>query len=1179
MKIRPRNIPKFQNGGETFNLSQWIEQNPEYFKWYSDIYPNAQTFLGSPLKQRNDLWNQKQLSSSHYTTDDLKRSAYNNYLYTNDYQARGEDLQHWGELQNDFSSISDQDFVNRYNNQAQQIRDAREAPQTYNTKGYTGTNRIFRNMFMNRSKQGTNVPLYTIGYQDNIEDIIGTSTWQRRMDRYEKPFLEDAPEGQQNRIFYITKPDGTKIKVYKKQNGDIGLFSEIENQINPPENVGKIPIETNDQYGFDWKSLSQNLQKALPGLISTGRLLGTLNANNKIFKESIAGIRPALQQTYLTHRQVVGDEATKQAYYRRAAQGQTKAAQPFTSDADRQVAYQMEAKRVGDEMRAQGDLADNAEIRRTSDESNQHQWQNVARRTDVANRNTLAINDANSNIQRLKAQREASRWTSIENYLKGIENNLKQKDAVNQQLAALQAQYNMQNDEELQNLYIKRSEALNEALKKYNNDYIKARADVNFRNADKAYKKRQLEVNSQYIIDTNKSNIFWAKKGSKITLKQNDSLLYKTARDAVKHYEKMVALTDLSAARAKERKIKLISHPKGNTRRYQQGGVAPFVIYTPLGVGGERSISYQDQGNNAQAASKQKQTTTLDVIKDLFKNVDGIQIDVNMVYNGMYDLLQRQNILGEEFSENELASIYLQQLQQLNNIKRSKELKDWAQKEVTSNGAIGEFAITADGKYIVQKDGKLLEASLEDIKNDKNLNPLKNSDLLFLREYSPDMLLQKGDLYMNVVANGIGMDKIGDKIKSLLPDIKNNEKVLEGYTRHETNQIRQGLELLQEAPSGDYKYTITTKEQKEQANAAFHYIYSMLPRNMKAVLDINAYNNRTSVNDILASLITSSTGYTSKMGFDAVTGKAAKDANGNSKEGSKITPAIALAMGLGDRQDFIISDKTSDGLKISSVSLPLLDASYNPLAAATLQQVGSGAYSGQLDLGQVTMGGVKISANGINNVLIDRGRIYSSELPIDKQALANTGVIKPDLNFLKNIEKADEEIKKLGITDRSNLTPAQIQQINNIYQKNRLPIIYNVDGNGKPILTSDYRRFAMLHGSATENAFEEDLNFNNGVVKASKDERNRFESMMKDVTKNDKYKLDDPTSALGVNLWGGTDLYKGIIYIPMSNSTISALASTKYKASPQEYNQIEAADQQAEFIRSKGLKIQGSITK
>jgi hypothetical protein len=50
-------------------------------------------------------------------------------------------------------------------------------------------------MFWNRSRQGTNTPLYTIGYQDNIEDIEGTSTWQRRMDSYQKPFNEDTPEG------------------------------------------------------------------------------------------------------------------------------------------------------------------------------------------------------------------------------------------------------------------------------------------------------------------------------------------------------------------------------------------------------------------------------------------------------------------------------------------------------------------------------------------------------------------------------------------------------------------------------------------------------------------------------------------------------------------------------------------------------------------------------------------------------------------------------------------------------------------------------------------------------------------------------------------------------------------------------------------------------------------------
>jgi hypothetical protein len=58
------------------------------------------------------------------------------------------------------------------------------------------------------------------------------------------------------------------------------------------------------------------------------------------------------------------------------------------------MAYQYEAKRIGDELRAQGDIADNQEIRRTSDESNQHQWANKQRLSENANYNTTEINKA-----------------------------------------------------------------------------------------------------------------------------------------------------------------------------------------------------------------------------------------------------------------------------------------------------------------------------------------------------------------------------------------------------------------------------------------------------------------------------------------------------------------------------------------------------------------------------------------------------------------------------------------------------------------------------------------------------------------------------------------------------------------------------------------------------------------
>jgi len=67
------------------------------------------------------------------------------------------------------------------------------------------------------------------------------------------------------------------------------------------------------------------------------------------------------------------------------------------------MAYMQEARRVGDELKAQGDLVDNQEIRRTSDESNQHQWANTQRATEVANTNLASLNDVNEKKHTLLA--------------------------------------------------------------------------------------------------------------------------------------------------------------------------------------------------------------------------------------------------------------------------------------------------------------------------------------------------------------------------------------------------------------------------------------------------------------------------------------------------------------------------------------------------------------------------------------------------------------------------------------------------------------------------------------------------------------------------------------------------------------------------------------------------------
>jgi len=78
-------------------------------------------------------------------------------------------------------------------------------------------------------------PDYNIGYQYgntdggyDIQDIEGSSTWLRRMDRYPKEWEQLSDQEKIMRMHKITTADGKEGYVYKKANGDIGLLSEDE---------------------------------------------------------------------------------------------------------------------------------------------------------------------------------------------------------------------------------------------------------------------------------------------------------------------------------------------------------------------------------------------------------------------------------------------------------------------------------------------------------------------------------------------------------------------------------------------------------------------------------------------------------------------------------------------------------------------------------------------------------------------------------------------------------------------------------------------------------------------------------------------------------------------------------------------------------------------------------------
>lgn len=1184
MNIRPKNILKFAGGGQWYSGLQDYDTS-KYLTQYDTsrlVNGDINARLNQDLKTgtNSDAWLPWQSNISGY---DQGR-----YTPTTGHGAFGKDKEHY----NYTLGVEGQNYYKQFGN------DLLDEQGNFTDTGIAWAKAVDALLppgskagFFERDKNN-NIVLdengkpkvrssWTTTYND-AHGLNGGRTWNNLRD-YVKHVRNDQILGARHNVFlkkgqryfytddqgvkhFVSPEDAKKFTISKDpiEQGWDGTTYWDDYEITAPQ-AGTNPQDPVDPtkkaelpvghreggYNFDWSKLGEGLKKYMPDLLEVSRLAGTLASNSRVYDAKLKGIRPNLQQTYLTHRQVVGDEATKQAYYKRAAAGQTKAGRAFTSDADRQMAYMMEAKRVGDDLRAQGDLADNQEIRRTSDESNQHQWDNTRRRTEVANANRLALNQANAARQDLIAQKHAANWSSWNNYLSSIEHRIRQKeaknDAIRDQIKLLTYQNNLINDDS----YAAARKALKDALVAANYDTSDPKVLAAKKNLENlTYQKEKAYYESTLL----------AKSGIKITHKRKDDLLYKTARDVVEHFRRMSKMSDDSTQRSRTKPIKLSPHPNSAARKMQQGGVAPFTVFTPVTLGGETTTSSQVTDSARSSKKSDKKNNILDVIKDLFGKVDGLYSDTTAVYDSMRKFLATSSVFGDELSTDDIASMYLQQMQQITLLKRNKEAFDQAKELATKNDALNEFAVDYSGRIIVQdtKDGELKLKSWREVKEaEGQYNPLTNSQVLNMRAYSPNMKFNNDIL--NVVNNGIGVSKIAEFIKNHIPKPGTSEETIEGFTKHESNQIRQGLELLKEAPAGDYKFTKYTKTQQEQANAALRYIASILPNNMKSILNIHADMNGTSVEGMLTSLVSSGLSNNSKLEFDPLTGKAAKKADGSSGDdldSGKMTPAMAFFAGMGQRHDFLIQNGTTDGLKVQANSMSLLNSSGHNLGASTLLGVKQSMYGGQFDLQSATMGDVKISVNGQNNVLISDGTIYSTELPIDPEAAAR-GIIKPDLSFLKNIEKADQQLREMGITDRSD--PKNIDTINKVYRDNGLPIVYNKDGSGKPILTSQYRRFAMFNGYATEDAFEGDMTFNDGAIEITDSKQlDQFESMMKSVSGNDKYKLDRGYGIFG----GGTNVYQGVIYIPMITDTNSALAGTGYKAPIDTYMEIDRLQQQ-----------------
>lgn len=466
------------------------------YDWYKNLYKQT-ALLNSELKDRNNFAGDNLRGNNHNQNFDLAMAAYKNQAYTSDHDATERDIQ--GFYNSDYGQSSLEDFVNQYNENAAKIRgtwgvgkDGTLSNTTHsaNTEyGLAEHNRLFRKMFASRSNNAANTPVYNIGYQDGktadgheMDDIMGTSTWMRRMDRREKEWSDNlTDEEKKARTFKITLGNGEVGYVYKKANGDIAI-------LNPSQVVAQTPEPTTSQqqkkeepvrldgevegsnYGL-YRTPKDKFKKGIstvgsmisehtPDLMALGHYLSNKRGNKRVLDQMMR-IRTSQLSPMNQHMYVRTGFSLEQAANQQAAQNQSQAGKARTSNASLNNAVALEAADKAAALRQQWNLKSADVMYTTAKEQQALDRQVAAYNLNVKDKNTAALANLHNELTRYKAGELSSQQTNLNTYLLELEKRKREEDIQKQryrdafmaQKQDIEMSMELENDPEYKRLY------------------------------------------------------------------------------------------------------------------------------------------------------------------------------------------------------------------------------------------------------------------------------------------------------------------------------------------------------------------------------------------------------------------------------------------------------------------------------------------------------------------------------------------------------------------------------------------------------------------------------------------------------------------------------------------------------------------------------------------------------
>ena len=595
--------------------------------------------------------------------------------------------------------------------------------------------------------------------------------------------------------------------------------------------------------------------------------------------------------------------------------------------------------------------------------------------------------------------------------------------------------------------------------------------------------------------------------------------------------------------------------------KLQQGGGMPaFVSYTNVAQP-QPAAPYGVQPQSQQGGGEEEGLLDKNMIKFLYENGIPSDVEAFIEKSGVFS----SNLHSNPFRRNDSMLQYKTILKMLPRIKAESERFKGAMATAEKNDGLSEIAVTDNGYVItVDQDGSLNKKSMGEVDLTKE-KVLTNSELANYR--ANDVSAAFNTDITSIIANGIGMSKITEYIKTISDKLGTSSTTSDGYVSQQAGRILKGLEYLKAlnptAPEvagmsldGVYKVSGMDKDQAQQAQQAIGYIMSTLPKNMRTVLQAKAAtmlgdNSPEGVKRLVTMLTASalkgehSFSLDFKEDLDSVTGKKAAKSGG--KDDNVIDPAKGFILGLGDKQMYTINNGNSYNLSLYGNRSVVTDKSGKPLGNATLADINNSTFAGALDLENATMGSQLLNFTQMDRVALNGSAIVGVDLPLDLEARAR-GITRPDLESLKKVEAADEEIRDNSITDPC--------EKNKVYAAHGLPFKFDNAGN---VNLAAYGRFGVLSAYADESAFTEDAALDDSLSEVvDENERRGIERILKAADKD--YKVSDGG---WFGLSSGTHLYSGSVYIPIvANMLNTAWGSGNYPTiQGNDAHQIEAAEQ------------------